>query len=209
MSSLACEACDATPTAHFVFTQLTAYVVARNVRTVDRHLCRDCARAIGRTMQSRTLITGWWGIFAFVHNLGAVALNAVGLRRAEALSPPTRAGYAEANVPTLDPGKPVFQRPGGILLSLVLSASIIANVVSSGSHNQPEAPQQASPASVTGYAVGVCLSRTFDDQAAPVECLSQHDGKIVGWAITADSCAVTTEAYVEEGSGVWCVDEDA
>ncbi|MGW4224874.1 LppU/SCO3897 family protein [Streptomyces bauhiniae] len=78
--------------------------------------CRTCALAVFREMQAETLIAGWWGLlsvvitpFVLLANLGALS----GIRRIPA---PATPGWR----PPLDPGKPVFQRPAGVLVLIPL-----------------------------------------------------------------------------------------
>ncbi|WP_405519360.1 hypothetical protein [Streptomyces canus] len=73
--------------------------------------CRTCALASFRDMQAETMVLGWWGPlsllitpFTLLTNLGALS----GIRR---IPEPVGPGFR----PPLDPGKPVFKRPAGIL----------------------------------------------------------------------------------------------
>ncbi|MET8079016.1 hypothetical protein [Streptomyces sp. NPDC005303] len=73
--------------------------------------CRTCALASFRDMQADTMVLGWWGPlsvlitpFTLLANLGALS----GIRR---VPEPVAPGFR----PPLDPGKPVFKRPAGIL----------------------------------------------------------------------------------------------
>ncbi len=73
--------------------------------------CRSCALASFRDMQSDTMVLGWWGPlsvlitpFTLLSNLSALS----GIRR---IPEPVAPGFR----PPLDPGKPVFRRPAGIL----------------------------------------------------------------------------------------------
>jgi hypothetical protein len=73
--------------------------------------CRTCALASFRDMQADTMVMGWWGPlsvlitpFTLLSNLGALS----GIRR---IPEPVAPGFR----PPLDPGKPVFKRPAGIL----------------------------------------------------------------------------------------------
>ncbi|MBJ6639193.1 hypothetical protein H4K36_17360 [Streptomyces sp. DHE7-1] len=79
--------------------------------------CHPCALAFFRDMQADTLIMGWWGPLSvfitpvtLLANLGALS----GIRRIPApVAPGPR--------PPLDPGKPVFRRPAGILALVPLA----------------------------------------------------------------------------------------
>ncbi|MFJ4204800.1 hypothetical protein ACIP2Y_34945 [Streptomyces sviceus] len=73
--------------------------------------CRTCALASFRDMQADTMVLGWWGPlsvlitpFTLLTNLSALS----GIRR---IPEPVAPGFR----PPLDPGKPVFKRPAGIL----------------------------------------------------------------------------------------------
>lgn len=68
--------------------------------------CPSCAQSIGRRAQSRTLLTGWFGLISAVVNVGTVVKNSSELWRA-------RSRPATPRQPsTLDSGNPVFLRPG-------------------------------------------------------------------------------------------------
>ncbi|MFG2264771.1 hypothetical protein [Streptomyces sp. NPDC048720] len=79
--------------------------------------CHTCALAVFRDMQADTLVMGWWGPlsvfitpFTLLANLSALS----GIRRIPA---PVTPGWR----PPLDPGRPVFRRPAGILALIPLA----------------------------------------------------------------------------------------
>ncbi|WP_239158192.1 hypothetical protein [Streptomyces sp. SID13726] len=79
-------------------------------------LCRTCALATFRDMQADTMVLGWWGPLSLLitpvtllTNLGALS----GIRR---VPEPAAPGFR----PPLNPGKPLFKRPAGILALIPL-----------------------------------------------------------------------------------------
>ena len=63
-------------------------LLSHRVATIDERMCRECSRRIGRSMQSATLLTGWWGLFAMFRNALAVITNSFSLYRAANMPAP-------------------------------------------------------------------------------------------------------------------------
>ncbi|MBC2865596.1 hypothetical protein H1R13_11460 [Streptomyces mexicanus] len=80
-------------------------------------LCRTCALAVFRQMQADTLLQGWWGPLSVVITPVTLLVN-LGARSAIRRIP---APVAAGPRPPLDPGKPVFKRPAGVLALIPLS----------------------------------------------------------------------------------------
>ncbi|MFF7968415.1 hypothetical protein ACFZC3_24040 [Streptomyces sp. NPDC007903] len=78
--------------------------------------CRTCALSVFREMQAETLITGWWGLLSVVITPFVLLANLSALSGIRRMPAPVTPGWR----PPLDPGKPVFQRPAGVLALIPL-----------------------------------------------------------------------------------------
>lgn len=153
--------------------------------------CRSCGIAIHREMTTNTLWQGWWGFASFLITPVTVLLNLAPRSAFNKLPTPT--GGVR---PPLDPGKPIFGRPGafGVLVPLIAVAVIATAIITDNS---------ASTASV-----GDCVSKSgtnFDPTIKVVDCSStsaaykvaeKHSGKHNG-----DACGDTYAEYDETGGG--------
>ncbi|MFJ9147098.1 hypothetical protein ACIRP7_03295 [Streptomyces sp. NPDC102270] len=108
---VACQICGAAPAAPVTIRGHQGMLVIMRFLKREGMFCRTCALASYRDMQADTMVLGWWGPlsllmtpFTLLANLGALS----GIRR---IPEPVTAGFR----PPLDPGKPVFRRPAGIL----------------------------------------------------------------------------------------------
>src|SRR6478672_7139761 len=77
-----CDLCGSAPADFFVFEHQSAWLIAGRRYTSAVELCGQCASAMGRAHQNRTLYSGWWGVTAVFTNFGVLARNALQLRRA-------------------------------------------------------------------------------------------------------------------------------
>ncbi len=76
-------------------------------------MCRSCALAVGRHLQTATLNAGWWGLWDLLIAPFFVCWNTFALRRANAMP------SGEGTPHTLHPGFPVHQRPLWGLVGLI------------------------------------------------------------------------------------------
>ncbi|MFG2425205.1 hypothetical protein ACGFWD_40135 [Streptomyces sp. NPDC048448] len=103
-----CHICQAHPVAHTEIRSHTGLVLWGRTRTVAEPLCRQCGIALVRTMTTRTLWQGWWGLASLLfHTPVALEQNASAYRKFKAL--PTSA--PPLGKASLAPGKPVLRRP--------------------------------------------------------------------------------------------------
>jgi hypothetical protein len=114
-AQLGCAICGCTPATEVTFMQGTGLLLMRRTKTLGIRACRDCGIALFRETQSRTLLTGWWGVFSFFSNLVFLWDNAVARRRLAALSAPVQPAqrspsHRSAPLPV---GKPTMMRPCG------------------------------------------------------------------------------------------------
>ncbi|MFI8349964.1 hypothetical protein [Streptomyces sp. NPDC085596] len=74
-------------------------------------LCRTCALSVFREMQAETLVAGWWGLLSVLITPFVLLSNLSTLSSIRSMPAPVTPGWR----PPLDPGKPVFRRPAGVL----------------------------------------------------------------------------------------------
>ncbi|WP_190017494.1 LppU/SCO3897 family protein [Streptomyces lucensis] len=79
--------------------------------------CHPCALALFRDMQADTLIAGWWGPLSVIITPFTLLANLSALSGIRRIPVPVAAGWR----PPLDPGRPVFRRPAGILALIPLA----------------------------------------------------------------------------------------
>lgn len=198
----ACEVCASLNTESFTFTRQTGFIFARNVGTFTARLCKGCATAMGRTYQSRTLTTGWWGVISAPANLIYIIQNAHQLFRAGKLDDPVAPpGFRTSPLPV---GKPIFYRPvswiGIAVLGFLIFVAINSDEGSSSGKYSPPAVDLA------GYEwkIGNCISGY--STVIPVPCSEPNSGRIVSVAASQYSCPAYTEKYVSSGASVYCID---
>jgi len=185
-----CEICGASPSARLSFKQITGQIIRDLVRTFEARLCRNCGLAIGREFQSRTILTGWWGLFAIFRNIGAIFSNSASLHEASSLDQPSnRPSFVES----LPIGKPIFGRPrtwvGIGLVALIAGFAINESNSSSDS-----------------FRVGGCVSGY--SMVTPISCSKTHTGKITSQRTSPNDCPTTAESYVVYSGATYCIDEN-
>ncbi|MFJ8538811.1 hypothetical protein [Streptomyces sp. NPDC093591] len=116
MPTAVCQVCGAMPAAPVTVRGHQGMVVIMKFLKREGLFCRTCALASFRDMQADTLVLGWWGALSvfitpitLLSNLGALS----GIKR---MPDPVAPGWR----PPLDPGKPVFRRPAGVLALIPL-----------------------------------------------------------------------------------------
>ena len=181
-----CIVCGSTPARTSTVWLVTGVIVWVQWQKSAGPFCRTCGTAVVRHHTNRTMLTGWWGVFAFPFNLFAIAANAFAGRRFAALAPPV----PHADVPgtadgPLDTGAPLLRRPGPYVAILIVAAVIA--VIAAGLAGQ--ADRDASGAIVKGgdveanqLKVGDCFDipqgEFVDVTARP--CSEPHDAELVG-----------------------------
>jgi hypothetical protein len=192
-----CEICGGTPSKKVSFVQFIGMFVAFQQSRYSHEVCQSCGLALGRKVQNRTLLTGWWGFVSFFANLYAILHNGIRLLQLGRLAAPTE-GNPSAR---LDPGRSAFLRVGAIVplaIVLVATGAILISMLRG---------QQ-----VNGLVEGDCVSiSTLGPSEKPVPCDGPHDGRIIAVTDTLEECpSRTDEAFAEESgkSAVLCVDTD-
>jgi len=88
--ALQCQDCHAAPALTVRFRQTIGLLLAWKHITLRPTLCRDCGIAVGNDVSRRSLLTGWWGIFAPIVNVLTLRRNAREIRRLRRLPAPGR-----------------------------------------------------------------------------------------------------------------------
>jgi hypothetical protein len=187
---LVCQVCQGPNARRVKFLRITGLVLLFRWRSTEVVACQDCGLAVGREQQSKTLLWGWFGVFAFVLNLYAVLRNTVSLARVHRL-PASGTG----RLPPLYPGRPVFLRAGAVM--------VVALVGFAGFQTATYEPAAT-------WKVGACVA--FADsgtQVRPVSCSARHDGVVVGHASSRATCPASADGSVPDDTngGVYCVNE--
>lgn len=186
-----CQQCGAVPTTNIAFNQVTGFVFAYNWRSWKATACKDCGQALGRTVTSRTMLTGWWGFISFFGNWFAVFRNLFSLGKLARLGEPVGGDVARR----ADPGKPIIFR-GAFLVFLALLVGAVSLVVFIAT--QPDDRE------------GACVAYTSSLNAEEVGCSQPHDGKVTQVVDSFGQCPPGTDEWLEAPDGkVLCVDEDA
>lgn len=197
-----CEICGSLNTDTFSFTRQVGLIFQRRVGTFTALLCKNCALALGREYQSRTITAGWWGSISFFANFLYIGKNTLELMKAQKLdNPKAPAGFRTT---PLDPGKNIAQRPftwiGPIVIAVIIGVA--------GSNSESGSNYTPSPNSVATYdwSIGNCIS--FGTYVRPIACGVPHSGKIIASASFSQGCPFGTDASVDVNGRIYCIDED-
>lgn len=116
-----CHYCGATPAVVVDVRGHRGFLVMMQFLRSPGPFCRDCGMATYRRMTVESLWLGWWGMLSSVINPITMLIN---------LGPRSRILALPAPIPgsprrPMDPGKPLYQRPGflgffAIVLALFL-----------------------------------------------------------------------------------------
>lgn len=187
-----CTLCGGFPAVQATVRGHQGFLVMMKFLKRKGSFCRTCGIATHREMTTKTLWQGWWGIGSFIITPITVLLNLSPRSKFNKLPAPT--GGVR---PPLDPGRPIFARPGafGALIPVLVVILIVVAAASSGGG--------ASSASA-----GDCVSKSgsdFDPKIKVVDCTSaqaaykvaeKHSGKHNG-----DACGDQYAEYDETGGG--------
>lgn len=191
-----CDLCGYAPAAVLGFAYQVAWLLGGRRYGVQASLCRNCALALGRAQQNKTLYSGWWGIISFFTNFALIYRNARALRYASKwLTTPQRVSGVVA--PMRQPasvGRAVARR-GGFWFATALVLAVV------GGGAAVAANHQAAPT----FTVGNCVSGT-GSSVQPVSCSDSHDGKIIDEVTTQTDCPASADGYVEDAGMILCID---
>ena len=186
-----CDLCSSVNTRSFVFTRQVGMVFQRRVGTVKALLCRDCAQAIGRDFQSRTMTTGWWGLLSLPTNIFYLLRNTYSLFKAWRLEQPAPPpGFVTFPA---DPGRQVLLRPFSWVGPVVLAVWMIVGSATSDTEpvrREPSAPVVATPR----WAPGWCVSGS--ESLVPVSCKAPNNGIILSRVTSPSLCEPAADTYV-------------
>ncbi|MET8411274.1 hypothetical protein ABZV34_24735 [Streptomyces sp. NPDC005195] len=121
-SESGCHSCQAHPVTRTEIRSHTGLILWGQTRTVNQPLCRQCGIALVRTMTTRTLWQGWWGLLSlFFHTPAALLQNRAAHRQFTALPAPTPPPGRKS----LKPGKPVLLRPQAYIALIPLAGAAV------------------------------------------------------------------------------------
>jgi hypothetical protein len=189
-----CRYCGGVPAAQVTFRGHQGIVLLMRFLSAPGPFCRDCGLATFRRMTERTLVQGWWGLASFFITPITVLINMVKRGRVARLAQPA---YSSGTGTPMSPGRPLFARPMAIV-GIVIPVVVVAIVAFAGSRDTSESE------------VGNCV-KISGDTARVVSCRSEHDGRIIGTADTAEHCPFEATLWLQpEGSRkqVLCVQEE-
>lgn len=219
-----CEFCGSTPVSNVRLTQLTGLLVTRRIRLIEAGLCRTCGIEIFRSMTSRTLVTGWWGIISFFANALAIFRNVDEWNDLRRLDEPRRRNDAEILTPLqrpLAPGRPLWLRPGFLgFCAVVIAVALTTAQPPASSSSPPSRPAQVPTAPVPlpddpvaeiealeGSCLRYAADQTIDDV---VPCFRDHDARVLAVRRTSAACPPNAPFYfvipVDGTVRVLCVD---
>lgn len=126
-----CRLCGSGPAAQVTFRGVVGAVMMHTIWTARGPFCRDCGLATFRRQTAKTLTGGWCSVGALILAPFFLLMNVSGRGKVAGLPAPQRPAVAQGPAP-LDPGKPVFQRPGPYVypavMFVVLMLLIIGNL---------------------------------------------------------------------------------
>ncbi|EST27931.1 hypothetical protein [Streptomyces roseochromogenus] len=108
--AIGCEVCGGVPAAPVTIRGHQGFLVIMRFLRREGTFCRSCALAVFRKMQADTLAMGWWGPMSMLITPITLLINLFTLSRIRKLP-----AAAAAQRPGLDPGRPVFGRPTGLV----------------------------------------------------------------------------------------------
>jgi hypothetical protein len=126
-----CRLCGSGPAAQATFRAVVGAVFMHTIWTAPGPYCRDCGLHTFRRQTTKTLTGGWCSIGAIVLTPIFLLMNLSSRSNVAKLPAPQPSGDGRA---PLDPGPPVFQRPGAYVypaLALLLVILIIVGNLSS------------------------------------------------------------------------------
>ncbi len=109
--SVACRVCGSGPAAPATFRAVAGALVMHTMWTTNGPFCRDCGLSTFRRQTTKTLAVGWCSIGAIIIAPIFLLMNLVARGKVADLPAPQPYQAGQAPAP-LDPGPPVFARPG-------------------------------------------------------------------------------------------------
>ncbi len=123
-----CRLCGSGPAAPATFRGVVGAVMMHTIWTARGPFCRDCGLATFRRQTAKTLTGGWFSVGALILSPFFLLMNLAARGKVTALPAPQRAPGMQGPAP-LDPGKPVFLRPGPYLYPAVAFVVLLVVIV--------------------------------------------------------------------------------
>ncbi|MGI5225991.1 hypothetical protein [Actinoallomurus sp. CA-142502] len=124
-----CRLCGSGPAANATFRAVVGAVVMHTIWTASGPYCRDCGLHTFRRLTAKTLTGGWCSVQSIVMTPIFLLMNVSSRSNVANLPAPQPQGDGRA---PLDPGPPVFHRPGAYLypglVFLLLLLIIVGNL---------------------------------------------------------------------------------
>jgi DnaJ-like protein len=147
-----CELCGSAPAVAVVIRQETGKIIWRTRRRMEGTFCRECGLALFRSMQNRTLITGWWGVLSFFVNIGSVLGNLAAWWKIRSVATPRRDPAVVSYLQSpLDSGAPLYRRAGVWFAAIVLIVVGSAAASEASQQDDYSTPSYSSPSGGSGY----------------------------------------------------------
>jgi hypothetical protein len=125
----ACRICGSAPAARATFRAVVGAVFMHTMWTANGPFCRDCGLHTFRRQTAKTLTGGWCSIGAVILTPIFLLLNIAARGKVAGLPAPQRYMAAQAQAP-LDPGPPLFHRPGTYVYPGIVLVLLVAIIVS-------------------------------------------------------------------------------
>lgn len=191
-----CQVCEATPAIPVRLLSHQGMIVLYRQITYRGIFCRDCGLSLFRRVMNRTLLVGWWGIISFFLNSYAILVDLVAWTKLRALAEPVRM----SGKPPLDPGRPVFLRPG-----LWVTAAAIAILAAYG--GAVSARNDINTFSTADrQLIGTCVENVGSTDVRAASCAGAHSGKIVSLSHDKQGCASDQVSIALDGGAYACSD---
>jgi pimeloyl-ACP methyl ester carboxylesterase len=183
-----CDHCGSSPAAEVTLRYETGKLLWRTRHWIDTKVCRRCGIALFRRMQNRTLLTSWWGIISFFVNWTTVVRNLAARRKIGRLSDPRPNPHVSAALPApMDLGRPVFLRPGFLVLAVVVGWLAM--------------DLQADSTSKELAGRCIVLDGSGEKIKDFVSCADQHDARVVEVVSDSDKCLANSDYYFKNPVG--------
>jgi hypothetical protein len=176
-----CVQCGRTPTADVDLRANTGLVLKRRVSRITGPFCRACGMARFREQMDHTLRLGWWGVTSFFSNFAAVYANLRSWSALRRLDPPT--GEPAPPASPLDPGRPLYLRPGIYVLLVALMAIGLAGAA-------------LVPTPVDDFEGRCVRIDTFARRVRTAGCNQPNDGQVVEVIDAGELCPAGTESLL-------------
>lgn len=195
-----CDLCGVRPATPIRLKSVTGLIVVSRHYSSHLELCRSCGTTMFREVQSTTLIRGWWGLFAFFYNVGAIISNISAVNRHKATVPPGQ--YRDAAVvapvpPGMPLSKPVMKRVGSFVAPGI-AVWIIAGLVAAGVSENNSGGGSSDDSQ--GSRIGMCLTAGGRETDCDFEDAAYEIEEEVAYV---DDCGARF-AFEAENGGIFC-----